>query len=82
MMQTPEEWPVWPRLPMKRTRTGAQQEYGVLFDRLMVGQFVWFPGKTIYDKLTPAGDEVVIISKDENQAASLQKILDEGWVVD
>lgn len=73
MMQTPSLWPLGFRLPMKKVVDG-QLRYGFLLD-FHADEFWWFDGKTIYD-------DVVLADASVLRRGELQRLIDEGWMVD
>jgi hypothetical protein len=74
MMQTPAWWPLGFRLPLKKVVDG-QLRYGFLVD-YHADEFWWFDGKTIYDDVSTA-DITGTLRRGE-----LQRLIDEGWMVD
>lgn len=74
MMETPERWPVWPRLPLKRWRDG-QLETAFLVATGQGGAPVAFFEGLVFQTLTPEM-RAQVVSKTPTQ------VYDEGWRVD
>lgn len=79
MMQSPDDWPMWPWLPVKQLSTNPGEWpklFGCLFDdsRRSLSPVVYdVNAHTIKDK-----DEVRILKSYE----SFEAMVDDGWVVD
>lgn len=79
MMSDPYKWPLWPFLPLMRSKpSGGWPERGILAQGSNGVEFYWMPGVSIYEKnMKEAFESAIGYGKDD-----LQKILDEGWVID
>ena len=78
MMQSPDLWPQWPVLPMKKR--DDHNRPGVLVEVLFKSSYAWVPGATMFEKIKLNDPRLVLISKGDT--AALQAILDDSWVVD
>jgi len=72
MMRTPDNWPIWPRLPLKRPGHG---EHGYLVNT------------HLYDNTVEPKVYMGLIFEDHGslkfkEYESLQAIVDDGWTVD
>jgi hypothetical protein len=81
MMQSPDEWPAWPRLPMKRYPADpVKVGFGVLVERMSTFEYAWLPGISIVDQIHP--EDLIGKWFQRDNVAKLQEILDDGWIVD
>ena len=75
MLCQPDEWPSWPRLPMKR-RVDGKREFGVVLD---VGDYLlWFPDRNIWERIEP---HELTFNRIILQPA-MELLIEEGWRVD
>lgn len=76
MMSSPEDWPIWPRLPLKRTDPRGA-DYGIQVGYLIAieGQLTTVFLKTIFEKHDPE-------TEDKKVYQDVWAIQDDGWVVD
>lgn len=73
MMQTPDNWPVWPYLPLKRRPIKTDEDIGLLMER----------GPTIGVKPTVYLCNLFAPSlEDFVEYKSFEELVDDGWVVD
>jgi hypothetical protein len=73
MMRTPEDWPVWPRLPLKRRQGGGQPpELGFL-----VAIAEWRTRVFFDDMFAPITDDTRC-----KDYPDLEAIVADGWIVD
>jgi hypothetical protein len=74
MMQSPNLWPIWPHLPLKRKVEGKMwPEHGFLFQPGADGIF-WFYFGSMF-----ASHKEAPLSLD---SAGLESLVADGWVVD
>ena len=75
MMQNPDNWPMWPQLPIKRRQEGAQGQIGVLLET----DFSMPIKPTVYLKNLWNSD---IEEVEKIKYKEWLDLLDDGWVVD
>lgn len=79
MMTSPNEWPLWPMLPLKNAQLSTTQwpKHGVLMNRSTRDDTdLWFiEDKTIYDKI--GGSDLRKVTPEE-----LRELINAGWIVD
>lgn len=78
MMQSPDLWPIWPILPMKKS--DEHNKPGLLIEIMASYEYAWVPGATTFEKVAPTDPRVQRFAKDNT--AKLEEILADGWVVD
>lgn len=81
MMLSPNNWPCWPRLPMKR-RVGEGVELGILYEAVIAGKYAWVPGASITEEILKNDNRIIWINKDSKLESEFKMILQAGWVVD
>jgi hypothetical protein len=74
MMQTPEDWPIWPILPLKRrNKTGNWPELGYLLEDMGKDRVYFIKG------MMPIGGPPDMWGAVK---ADFHQLIDDGWVVD
>lgn len=73
MMQDPDEWPLWPQLPLKR-----RSEYS--HDGIRSGFLVAIPTLRPVVYLGPVG--TVVENRKTIEYSNFGELLEDGWVVD
>lgn len=81
MMQDPNLWPAWPRLPMKRYPDGPM-ETGVLIENMAAYEYLWMPGVSALEHISGEMIRREAIRFRRDNVAKLQEILDDGWMID
>lgn len=77
-MSRPDEWPIWPKLPLKRVVNG-QLEMAVLLSIDLNNDFpmLFFEGATIFDAPLKTAEGKIVSSPE-----GLRELIKAGWVVD
>lgn len=69
-------WPNQSRLPMKRySDEKSDYEMGVLVYRESSNSYAWFEGANLFGNIDPKLGQVVSL-------AQIEKLIDDGWMVD
>ncbi len=81
MIRDPDFWPVWPFLPLKRsTGKGGLPDTGFLVSEAAKGQLP--EPVTLYLGLLPMYDKTPLAERQTQVFATIDDLVDAGWVVD
>jgi hypothetical protein len=82
MMSDPDQWPVWPMLPLKNKQqrgAGNMARLGVLINPYLRNNETFFvPDKLIFERIKPEDLAPENVVSHEN----MRSLIEQGWVVD